>query len=185
MRRIMVALIVLVSTAAPAAARAGVIINQESTSSGPGPGGTETRTITVDGHKEKMAVDGRSVVMDLDKGKITIINPQAKTYIEVPFPPQGPLAAAAQHMGGINLSYKKTGGHQTLIGYACDEYEGSGQTPRGDITSKGCFSTAAPGSAEFSDFMKTAAAKMKGSQMATSATDFPPGIPLIDESTTK
>src|ERR1700735_1199315 len=87
----LVAGMTLAMTALPAAA--GVVITQKVHSSS----GTNTRdseqTISVQGNKEKVVRERNTIITDLDKGMIYVLQPDAKTYFEMEFPPKGPMAA--------------------------------------------------------------------------------------------
>ncbi|HEY2662688.1 MAG TPA: DUF4412 domain-containing protein [Candidatus Binataceae bacterium] len=163
---------------------AGVIVTEKTSTTGGMGSGESDRTVMVQGNKQKMTSGKQSVILDIDKGSVLILNPDNKTYVEAPFPPTGPMAAMMQSMGGMNLQFKKTGSSKTVAGYHCDEYTGSGSMMMGDYTVTACFSTDAPGAADYSAFDKQMAEKLKGSAM--SAMGAPPaGVPLSLESTTK
>ncbi len=77
----------------------------------------------------------------------------------------------------------KTGNHQKAAGYGCDEYAGAAHLPEGDFSLTACFSTSAPGAAEFGGFMRTLMAKAKPEVEGEKR--LPPGIPLSLVSTLK
>ena len=83
----LVAGMTLAMTALPAAA--GVVITQKQHVSS----GTNTRdseqTISVQGNKQKMVSERRTMITDLDTGKMYVLDPNAKTYFQIDFPPQG------------------------------------------------------------------------------------------------
>jgi hypothetical protein len=163
---------------------AGVILTEKTSTTGGMGSGESERTVMVQGNKQKMTTGKQSVILDLDKGSVTILNPDSKTYLEAPFPPTGPMATMMQSMGGMNLQFKKTGNSKTVAGYKCDEYTGSGSMMMGDYTVVACFSTDAPGAADFSAFDRQMAEKLKRSAISAMGTP-PAGVPLSLKSTTK
>ena len=79
--------------AASAVVHAGVVVTeQEVIDQGNGHPVTRNRTVMIQGNKQKMVTDRAQVVTDLDNGKMYLINPEKKQYVEMPFPPQGPMA---------------------------------------------------------------------------------------------
>jgi len=167
-----------------AAAHAGVVVTeQEVIDQGTGSPVTHSRTVMIQGNKQKMVTDRAQVVTDLDNGTMYLMNPVKKQYVEVPFPPQGPMAQImSQRMS--TLSFKKTGGSKTVSGFACQEYTGAGSMMGNEYTVTGCFSTKAPGASDFDAFQKTMANKVKGTAMAMKG-EVPDGVPIELDSTTK
>jgi len=166
--------------AAPAAA-AVVITQRETVNAGSNGSNTTTRVITIDGNKQKSADDQQEMIIDLDKGTATIVNPAARTASEMAFPFTGPIAALLQGMYGANLTFRSTGAQKTAAGYQCNEYLGAGRLPTGDMTITGCFSTEAPGAAEYTAFYRKFAGKLNPS----AADAVPGGIPLFLDTTVK
>lgn len=162
-------------------ARAGVVIDEKVTTlQSAGPSLTQTRELLVQGHKEKMIGERNVFVIDLDKGTMTLIDPEKKMYAEMPFPPS---MRAPMPGNELNLNFKKTGKQTNVAGYACTEYAGAGRTLVAEVTTNGCFSTSAPGAAEFSEFTKAMAARLKNANAM--AGTMPQGIPLTMDSTRK
>ena len=138
---------------------AGVVMTQQIVTNSGSNSSTDDRTIMVQGNKQKVVMHGQTIVLDLDRGKMLLINPASKTYTTLPFPPQGPMAAMMQNMGGVDLDFKKTGGTQTLLGYKCQEYSSTGKSMMGEFSAKGCFSADAPGAGQYVAFTKAMAKK--------------------------
>ncbi|HLW70790.1 MAG TPA: hypothetical protein VKS22_09230 [Candidatus Binataceae bacterium] len=166
-----------------ASARAGVVVEEQQVSDrGGGAPITHKIVVMVQGNKQKSVIDDvkQSLIIDLDQGMRMMISDARKMYVEVPFPskgmPKGPNPTA--------ISFKKTGGTQTLAGYSCDEYTGAGSMNGNDMTIVGCFSSSAPGAQVFTNFQKAMADKVKGTPMALMS-DSPPGIPLKIDTTMK
>ena len=170
--------------AGSSAAHAGVVVTeQEVIDQGNGQPVTRSRTVMIQGNKQKMVTDRAQVVTDLDNGTMYLMNPEKKQYVEVPFPPSGPMAQMmTQRMS--TLSFKKTGGSKTINGYACQEYTGAGSMMGNEYKVNGCFSTKAPGATDFDSFQKTMASKVKGTAMAMQG-EVPDGVPMELDSTTK
>lgn len=163
-------------------ARAGVVIDEQVTNSqSNAPSMTVTRQLLVQGHKEKVINQRHVVIIDLDKGLMTLIDPDQKVYAQLPFPPHGMIAMNSGHP--LNLNFRKTGKHSKVLGYSCYEYKGSGHSMMASITSEGCFSSNAPGAAEFSEFTREMAKRLKAAKAM--AGEMPGGIPLTMVSTRK
>jgi uncharacterized membrane protein YgcG len=170
-----------------ATAAAGVVVTETETmvSGQPGvpPGQTRQRTMMIEGDKQKMIMDGgRSMIIDLDKGTMQIIDPAQKNYLEMPFPSH----MMGQAVGGPAMhasEFTKTGKTRTIAGSKCEEYNGSGKFPMGEFTVVSCVSTKAPGAAEFAKFQKTMMTNLKENQLPMPA-NFPDGIPLAQDTTT-
>ncbi len=184
MKKIAATFAALAIFAGSSAAHAGVVVTeQEVVDQGTGSPVTHSRTVMIQGNKQKMVTDRAQVVTDLDSGMMYLMNPAKKQYVEVPFPPKGPMAQMmSQRMS--TLSFKKTGGSKTISGYACQEYSGAGSMMGNDYQVSGCFSTKAPGARDFDAFQKTMANKVKGTAMAMKG-EVPDGVPIELDSTTK
>ena len=160
-------------------ARAGVVLDEQvTTTQGSQPAVSHTRQVLVQGHREKMISERNIFVIDLDKGTMMLIDPNQKAYAEMPFPPRGMSNAPGQQ---LDLNFKKTGKSTKVLDYACDEYSGAGQTTMATVETSGCFSTVAPGAAEFSEFTKAMGLKLKSANAM--AGKMPAGIPLTMDST--
>jgi hypothetical protein len=165
-------------------ARAGVVVEEhQTTDRGMGAPTNDKITVMVQGNKQKYVIgDGKqSSITDLDSGKRIMMIDARKAYVEWPFPPKGMTPPNGK---APDLSFKKTGGHQTIAGYACDDYSGSGTLAGGDLTVNGCFSTSAPGADSFTAFQKTMTDKVKGTPLALMS-DAPAGVPLTVNTTLK
>ncbi|MGH7917187.1 MAG: DUF4412 domain-containing protein [Candidatus Binataceae bacterium] len=178
------AAVMLVVTAA-AAGHAGVVVHErEIVNRGKGQPVTHERTVMIEGNKQKMITGKEIVVTDLDNGMMYMFNPSAKTYIALPFPPRGRMAAMMAGAGPSTLNFKKTGGRQTVAGYSCDNYAGDGNMMGNKYSVNGCFSTKAPGASDFTAFQKRMQEKVKGTPMEMSG-NVPDGVPLKLDSTTR
>ncbi len=179
----LVAGMTLAMTALPAAA--GVVITQKQHVTS----GTNTRdseqTISVQGNKQKMVTERHTIITDLDKGKMYVLDPKAKTYFEIEFPPQGQMAAMMAASSNAAMNFKKTGTTREVAGFKCTDYEGGGHMMTGDYTVKECFSTRAPGAAEFAKFEKNMADKLKTVSTNQSNGEIPGGVPLALDSSMK
>lgn len=168
---------------ATSAAWAGMIMTEtESTVSG-APARTSQRTVMIEGNREKMVTDRNQIITDLDKGMIYIINPTEKSYIEMQFPPQGPMK---NMIGGpaLHTKFTKTGKTRTVAGFKCQEYSGNGKFSMGDFSVVSCVSSSAPGAKDFAKFEKNMMAKLKGSSLEL-PNNLPEGVPLAQNTTTK
>jgi hypothetical protein len=177
------AVILLALTTLTGVARAGVVVEeQQVTNRGVGEPVTHKITVMVQGNKQKSVIDDgkQSLVTNLDQGTRLMIYDSRKTYIEMPFPPKG-MATAPNQSG---LAFKKTGTHQKISGFDCDDYTGTGTVSGSELTVNGCFSKTAPGAANFTTFQKTMSEKVKGTAMALMSAA-PEGIPLKIDTTMK
>jgi Domain of unknown function (DUF4412) len=140
---------------------------------------TRSRTVMIEGDKQKSIIDNgqRTVITDLGKGTMTMVDGAHKTYVEFPFPPKGTGASAMQSGVTPTISFKKTGGHDKIMGYSCDEYSGAGMVGGNSVNMSGCFSDSAPGASDYSNFQQQMATKVKGTTMANMG-EIPHGVPL-------
>jgi hypothetical protein len=187
MRKTIGAIAALLIIAGASAAFAGVVVDEQQTvDRGDGKPVAHSRVVMIQGNKQKSIMEGgaQTIITDLDSGTMTMINAQHKAYVQVPFPPNGSMAAMMRNQGASSMDFKKTGGHQTIAGYRCDNYIGTGSMGSSRVTVKGCFSTSAPGAADFTAFQKEMAAKTKGTPMEMMG-KVPDGVPLKIDSTSK
>jgi hypothetical protein len=160
-------------------ARAGVVIDEQvTTTQGGAPPVIHARELMVQGHKEKMISERNMFVIDLDKGTMMLVDPNQKAYAEMPFPPHGMSSNPNQQ---LDLNFQKTGKSSKVLDYRCDEYSGAGKTAMASVSTSGCFSTVAPGAAEFTDFTQAMGLKLKSAKAM--AGKMPSGIPLTMDST--
>lgn len=157
-------------------ATAGVVVDeQQIVDQLNGTRATRARTVMIEGDKQKSIIDNgkRTVITNLSNDTMLMVDGTRKTYAEIPFPPKG------GGMGGASssISFKKTGGHDKIIGYSCDEYSGAGTVGGNTVTMSGCFSDSAPGAADYTNFQNQMADKVKGTPMANMA-QMPSGVPL-------
>ena len=139
----LVAGMTLAMTALPAAA--GVVITQKQhVASGANSRDTE-QTISVQGDKQKMVTERRTMIIDLGKGAMFVLDPKAKTYFQMDFPPKGAMATMMAASRDAAMNFKKAGTTRDIAGYKCTDYDGGGHVMQGDYTVKECFSTSAPG----------------------------------------
>ncbi|HLK86965.1 MAG TPA: hypothetical protein VKT27_10715 [Candidatus Binataceae bacterium] len=161
-----------------AMARAGVVIDEQvTTTRGSEPPMVQTRQLFVQGHQEKMVSEHNSFVIDLDRGTMMLIDPKQKAYAEMPFPPQSQPSNPQQ----LGLNFQKTGKSSTVLNYGCEEYAGGSQSAMAAVKTTGCFSTSAPGAAEFTEFTKAMGAKLN--EVHSVSGKVPSGIPLTMDST--
>jgi len=174
----------LAMTTLPAAA--GVVITQKQhVTSGTNSRDTE-QTISVQGNKQKMVSERHTIITDLDKGMMYVIDPQAKTYFEIEFPPKGHMAEMMAASTNAAMNFKKAGTTREIAGYKCTDYNGGGHMMAGDYTIKECFSSDAPGAEEFGAFEKKMADKLKAAGTSkASGGEIPGGVPLALNSTMK
>jgi Domain of unknown function (DUF4412) len=183
MKKFVAALAAALLAASAGSALAGVIVHEHEVREINGQKSTSDRTLMIQGNKQKTVMDQDTVVTDLDNGKMMVIEPAKKIYLEMPFPPTGPLA----HMheaGQFTLNFKKTGRHDKILGYKCDEYSASGQTMAREYSVVACFSEAPPGATDYTAFQKEMAAKLKGTSLQITG-KVPDGLPLYLKSTSK
>jgi hypothetical protein len=178
----LVAATVLAMSALPATA--GVVITQKQHMTS----GTNNRdaeqTISVQGNKQKMVTERHTIITDLDKGMMYVLDPKTKTYFEVPFPPKGQMAMMMASSTAAAMNFKKAGTTREVAGYKCADYDGGGHMMAGTYTIKECFSTSAPGAAEYAAFEKNMTEKLR-SAGAQASGEVPSGMPLALDSSMK
>lgn len=172
-------------SALPAAA--GVVITQKQHVTNGQNSRDSEQTISVQGNKQKVVTDRHTIITDLDKGMIYIIDPQQKSYFEMEFPPKGEMERKMiQANAKAQMNFKKAGTSREIAGYKCNDYNGGGHIMAGDYTVKECFSKNAPGAEEFSAFEKNMADKLKSTGTSeTGGGEVPEGVPLALDATTK
>lgn len=159
---------------------AGVVVDEQQViDAGNGQPTSQNVTLMIEGNKQKTQVGENTMVVDLDKGTRTIMNSSRRTYVELPFPPHNPMNPNMSPM-----TFKKTGAHETVAGYSCDEYTGSASMGGNQSSLKACFSTKAPGASDFTAFNKKMAEKVKGTALEMMG-HLPDGAPLKLESSTR
>jgi hypothetical protein len=184
MKKTIAAIAGVMMLAAIGAAHAGVVVDeQETMQQGAKQAASRQRTVVIQGNKQKMISNRIEVITDLDQGKLFLIYPAQKQYMELPFPPQGAMARMMTNQMST-LQFKKSGGKKTILGYSCAQYSGAGSMMGNQYSVTGCFSTKAPGAKEFDAFQKAMADKVKGTPMAMQG-QVPNGIPMELVSTTK
>src|SRR5579885_297114 len=158
-----------------AMARAGVVIDEQvTTTRGSAPPTVQKVQELVQGHQKKFIRNDGSdgvIMIDLDKKVAIVTDPAKKMYFERPLPPEGSTSGQQ-----LDVDFKTTGKSSKILSYECREYEGKAKTAMAEFSAHGCFSTNAPGAAEYSAFNQAA----KGM-----APHMPDGIPLTLVSTTK
>jgi len=127
---------------------AGVIIEKEFTPN------HEHLIHFIQGHREKLIRwpkgehTSLAVVDDLDKGIRTYIDYARKSYYQAPFPKED-----GAQFDNDQVDFKPTGMRRQIVGYRCDEYSASGESPRrGEWTESECISNELPGAAEYNQF---------------------------------
>ena len=180
MKSIVAAAAALALAIAAPTASAGVVLSQDVVS-GSNAGSTKTeQTVMVQGHKQKIVIADRITITDLDAGKVYVLVPKTKHYLELKFPPPA-LFASDIALYRFTVEWKKTTDTHKVAGYLCQEYAGA--MAAGPMLLKGteCVSTDAPGAKEFSEFNKAMVEKLKGTPQAARG-ELPEGIPLLDTS---
>ena len=185
MRKFEVLFWAVVILIAPALCHAGVVVDEQEIISQPGANNiTRNRTVMIEGDKQKSILDNgkRTIITDLGKGTMTVMDGSRKTYVEVPFPPKRKPGIMFTDTP-LTIIFKKTGAHQNIIGYSCDVYSGSGMAGRNTASVTGCFSDSVPGATDYNNFQHEMADKVKGTPMANTSEN-PPGVPLTLSTTT-
>lgn len=179
----LVAGMTLAMTALPAAA--GVVITQKQhVSSGANSRDTE-QTISVQGDKQKMVTQKRTMIIDLGKGMMFVLDPSTKTYFQMEFPPKGAMANMMAASRDAAMNFKKAGTTRDIAGYKCTDYDGGGHVMQGDYTVKECFSKSAPGADEFAAFEKQMTDKLNSASASTATGEVPGGVPLAMDASMK
>src|SRR6516164_1434064 len=96
-------------------ASAGVVVEEQQIVGQPnGKQVTRMRTVMIEGDKQKSIIDDgkRTVITDLGKGTMTMLDDRRKTYVEIPFPPK----QAGTGASSPTIGFKKTGGHDKILG---------------------------------------------------------------------
>jgi len=135
------------------------------------------RTVMVQGHKQKVVTTDHEVITDLDAGKIYVIKPSIKEFIDAPFPPQRMIINMTVPEG-IAVGFKKSGtAPHKLNGYKCQDYAGGSTVAHYRVGIIECVASDAPGAKEFTEFQRTQADKLKHTLLAQVG-EVPDGIPV-------
>jgi len=166
-------------------APAGVVITQHETVVGSTAGTPKVhdQTIVVQGNKQRIEGADHVIIIDLDNSKMFFLEPTRKTYVQLPFPPSGPMAQMMARSAGA-MNFKKETSTRKIAGYACENYSATTTSMGGDVSMLECFSTTAPGAKEYGAFMKATMAKFKASGVQPTG-DIPQGVPLSSDATMK
>ncbi len=163
---------------------AGVVITEQETTTGGPQAHSVKRTLMVQGNKERVVTPQHEFIIDLDQGVMYLLDPAAKSYFELPFPPNGAVAHLVGGPAMHTMNFAKTGKHRTVTGYPCEDYAGSGNYMMAEFSIVSCVSNKAPGAPEFNAFQKALAAKLKTASVEMPST-MPQGIPLAEDTTAK
>lgn len=166
-------------------ALAGVVITQHETVVGSTANTPKEReqTIIVQGNKQRIEGSDHVIIIDLDNGQMFFLEPAQKSYVQLPFPPSGPMAQMMARSAGA-MNFKKESTKRKIAGYACEDYTAKTTSMGGDVTMVECFSKTAPGAKEYGAFMKATMDKFKSSGVQPSG-DIPEGVPLASDATMK
>jgi len=159
------------------AAEAGVVITQEVTKAdGTGKTTTDPSTVMIEGNRMKMISPEGTMIFDLDKSSMIVLNEPAKTATEVTLSSVGDLAA-----GAYSGDFKPTGRKRTVAGYPCEEYKHEFKTLGGEVSTVSCISKEAPGAEEAAAFYRRMAEKVAKGKAGSP----PKGIALAEEADIK
>jgi hypothetical protein len=133
---------------------AGVVMSETSTAIGPLSDGIQHRTIYVQGHKERVDINGLQTITDLDQHRIYIVDEAHKNYIELPMGSLNLDTGDDGASGSATIELKRTGARQIVASNTCEEYRGHQSSAQLQITVSACVSTSAPGAQEIARFDK-------------------------------
>jgi hypothetical protein len=159
-------------------ASAGVVISQERVVSNQGKVSKSEQTVMVQGNKRKVVTPERTVITDLDAGKVYFLNPKSKKYAQSPFPPKG-LPAAIMVQEGLSFGFEKGAATHKVAGYECQDYSGSIPFAFTKLDTTQCVASDAPGAKEYTDFLKAIGEKIKGTRLAPKGGVIPDGVPVL------
>lgn len=182
MKRLLVLIAVILPAATVTPSWGGVVLTQQTVSDTMTGHHASERTLMIQGKVQKTVMNHQVILINLNNNTLTLLDPDRKTYLQMPFPPQR-MAAAMQSVSGLTPNLKKTGASKTIAGYRCYEYKGAGSSAMGQYTVSGCFAPKAPGASEYDAFSRALSRRLKESAVATMS--HPDGIPLTMVTTTK
>jgi hypothetical protein len=176
MRSKVAAAIALSVAMAATTASAGVVISEDVVVSNSAGTHATKQTVIIQGNKQKVIGDDRTIITDLDAPKISVINPAHKSYGDLPFPPAGVVQTIVAK-DGISVELKKAAGTHKVAGYDCQDYAGTQRLGHYNLEVAECVAGAAPGAKEFVAYTKAMAAKLKGTPIEPKG-EVPDGIPV-------
>jgi hypothetical protein len=147
---------------------AGVVMSETATALGPLSNGIQHRTIYVQGHKERVDIDGLQTITDLDQHRIYIIDEAHKNYVEIPLNTLSQNDAGNAAAGGAAIELKRTGGTRVIAAHSCEEYRGRQSNAELQITVSTCVSTSAPGAEEIARFDQAMLDQVEGKSKTSS-----------------
>jgi hypothetical protein len=128
---------------------------------------SENKTIYIQGNKQKIEKQDVTVVTDLDKSVIYIIDKNGHVYTEMPLGALGP--AQSGNVQSETILLNKTGETRVIADQRCDEYRGVEGNKLEHVTIKACVSTRAPGAKDMSEFERKMVARLSGGKPEGSA----------------
>lgn len=181
MRSKVAAAIALSVAMAATTASAGVVISEDVVVSNQAGTHTTRQTVMIQGNKQRVTGGDRIFITDLDFPKISVLNPERKSYGDLLFPLTG-VVQAIMAKDGISVELKKAAGTHKVAGYDCQDYAGTQRLGHYNIELTECVAGAAPGAKEFVAYTKAMAAKLKGMAIEPKG-EVPDGIPVSSTAT--
>jgi hypothetical protein len=161
-------------------ASAGIVVDRTVTAASAAPPSRETHEkVIVQDDKELFQInDQQSVVIDADAASVTAIDRGRKIFRELPF--RKVMGTTFDPNRFLYLPFKSTGKFRRILGLKCQDYVG--EKIRGPLITSvtACFSSDAPGSEEFSHFMKAVVQRLGRRAEGVAV---PEGFPLVVEVT--
>jgi hypothetical protein len=164
-------------------ADAGVVVSETEVQNGIHGSAKLQKTVYVQGRKQKIETPNSQTIIDLDQGRIYVIDSNRRSYLEIAFPLEGDRASRLPRVKLGVVALTKTGATRWIGGYSCNEYQGIAKVGGMDIVIDQCISKDAPGALELAAFQRALSSKLAGQKPKASTDSGSRGIALELRST--
>lgn len=162
-------------------ASAGVVMSETEVQNGVDGFAAVSKKVYVQGRKQKVETPDHQTIIDLDRGRIFVVDRRKHTYTETSFPG----SSDAQPVPGVRMGtlvLRRTGETRRVAGYSCDEYQGVVEVRDVNVTVDRCISAQVPGAPELSAFQNALNSSLTGHRGSPSNSKGATGMALEERS---
>jgi hypothetical protein len=151
------------------AASAGVVVSETSMATRlNGATVSEQKTVYVQGDKQKVETQDASIITDLDRSRVYVIDKPNRAYAKVPLQTLSSSAPSTPQTAAVELH--RTGRTRVIASRSCSEYRADSGNAIERVSVSACISTSVPASKEISGFERKMEAQL-GNHKATQRPD--------------